>query len=148
MVDQTNITPPIDAMWIGSEHPFDLHEAYLRFRRELLLERVPAHAELLIAADSRYRLWINGQFVARGPARSYPHCQCVDRVDIATYLQPGPNLLAAQVYQPGYSHFAYLHRAAAGLLAWLECDGEAILATDTDWRARRDSSFAEQVPRV
>ena len=76
-------------------------------------------AELFITADSRYKLWINGHFVARGPARSWPQAQCVDRLDVAPYLQPGLNVLAVQVYQPGYSHFAYVHRAAAGLLAHL-----------------------------
>src|SRR5689334_12879936 len=115
------LTPPIGAVWIGSDHPFDLHEAYLCFRRELRLEHMPLRADVLISADSRYQLWVNGQFVARGPARSYPHAQCVDRLDIRGYLRAGPNLLAVQVYQPGYSHFAYLHRAAAGLLTWLEC---------------------------
>jgi Bacterial alpha-L-rhamnosidase 6 hairpin glycosidase domain/Alpha-L-rhamnosidase N-terminal domain len=147
-ISQDKLLPPPGVMWIGSDHPFDLHEAYLCFRRELRLERRPARAELFISADSRYKLWVNGHFVGRGPARSYPHAQCVDRLDIAEYLRPGPNLLAAQVYQPGYSHFAYVHRAAAGLLAWLECDGEIVVATDTSWRTRRDRSFAEQVPRV
>jgi hypothetical protein len=145
---QDKLSPPSSAVWIGSDHPFDLHEAYLCFRRELHLEQQPDRAELSISADSRYKLWVNGRFVARGPARSYPHAQSVDRLEIAEYLQPGVNVLAAQVYQPGYSHFAYTHRAAAGLLAWLECDGKTLLATDISWRTRRDRSFAEQVPRV
>jgi alpha-L-rhamnosidase len=142
------LLPPSGAVWIGSDDPFDLHEAYLCFRRELRLERLPMRAELWISADSRYKLWVNGRFVARGPARSYPHAQCVDQLAIAEFLRPGVNMLAAQVYQPGYSHFAYTHRAAAGLLAWLDCDGAMILTTDTSWRTRRDRSFAEQVPRV
>ena len=99
-------------------------------------------AEFFITADNRYKLWVNGQFVARGPARGWPHAQVVDRLDIAPYLQAGPNLLAVQVYQPGYSHFAYVHRGAAGLLAYLVCDGETMLVTDPSWRTRRDPSFA------
>ena len=109
-----------EAVWIGSSHPFDLHEAYLCFRSPAgwqLRER-PQRAELLITADSRYRLWVNGQPVARGPARCYPHAQSVDRLNLTPYLQAGANLLAVQVYQPGYSHFAYVHRANAGLLAF------------------------------
>lgn len=139
---------PEEAVWIGSDHPFDLHEAYLSFRRAWRIERQPERAELLITADSRYKLWINGQFVARGPARSWPHAQCLDRLDLAPYLQSGNNILAAQVYQPGYSHFAYVYRGAAGLLAWLVCDGETMLMTDRDWRTRRDPSFAAAVERI
>ena len=139
---------PEGAAWIGSPHPFDLQEATLCFRRTWQLARRPVAADLFISADSRYKLWVNGQFVARGPARSYPHAQCVDQRNIAPYLLPGPNVLAVQVYQPGYSHFSYVHRAAAGLLAYLTCDGAGILVTDTSWKARRDPSFEAQVPRV
>lgn len=139
---------PASAAWIGSDHPFDLHEAYLCFRGALELERAPAEARLWITADSRYRLWVNGRAVGRGPARCYPHAQAVDCLDLAEWLRPGRNVIAAQVYSPGYSHFAYVHRAAAGLLAWLACDGELRLASDAGWRVRRDRSFAAQVPRV
>jgi len=142
-----NLAPP-QAAWIGSDHPFDLHEAYLDFRHSFELDRRPDVAELWITADRRYKLWLNGAFVARGPARCYPHAQAVDRLDVAGLLKPGMNVIAVQVYQPGYSHFAYVHRAAAGLLAWLSCAGETRLATDVGWRVRRDRSFAEQVPRV
>ena len=56
--------------------------------------------------------------------------------------------MAVQVYQPGYSHFAYVHRANAGLLAYLECDGEPALVTDATWRTCRDLSYNELVPRM
>lgn len=139
---------PEEAVWIGSDHPFDLPEAYLCFRRAWHLERQPQTAELLISADSRYKLWVNGQFVARGPARSWPHAQCVDQLNVGSYLQPGHNVLAVQVYQPGYSHFAYVHRGAAGLLTNLICDGQTVLMTNRNWRTRRDPSFATWVPRI
>jgi hypothetical protein len=60
----------------------------------------------------------------------------------------GANTVAVHVYQPGYSHFAYIHRGMAGLLATLVGDGGVLLTTDTGWRVRRDPSFAERVPRV
>lgn len=141
---------PPGAVWIGSAHPFDLHEAYLCFRspRGWGLARAPREAHLFITADSRYRLWVNGRFVARGPARCWPHAQAVDRLDLTPYLRAGPNLLGVQVYQPGYSHFAYVHRGHAGLLAHLVCDGQTVLVTDSTWRVRRDPSYAERVLRL
>ncbi len=141
---------PSRAVWIGSSHPFDLQEVYLCFRSPSTwrLQDVPRQAELLITADSRYKLWINGQVVARGPARSYPAAQAVDRLEITPYLQAGANILAVQLYQPGYSHFSYLHRGAAGLLACLLCDGEVVLVSDSNWRVHRDDSFSSLVPRV
>ncbi len=148
-----NHSPPLfppEALWIGSDHPFDLHEAYLCFRapENWTLAQQPNRAELFVSADSRYKLWINGQFVARGPGRCYPHAQCIDRLDVTPFLRRGANTIALQVYQPGYSHFAYVHRGAAGVLAHLTCDRYTVLVTDERWRVRRDPSFAAQVARV
>ena len=42
------------------------------FRRIFDLEVVPEEAPARITADSRYVLWVNGQEVGRGPARSQP----------------------------------------------------------------------------
>jgi alpha-L-rhamnosidase len=139
---------PDGASWIGSVHPFDLQEAYLDFRRTFQIEQNSQRAQLLLTADSRYKLWVNGKFVARGPARCYPHTQSVDELNITPYLRPGSNLLAAQVYQPGYSHFAYVHRGAAGILANLVSDGTTVFSTDARWRVRRNPSFSSLVPRV
>jgi hypothetical protein len=148
--DQELLPFPPEATWIGSDHPFDLQEAYLRLRSPAgwRLAHLPQKAELFITADSRYKLWVNGGFVARGPARTFPQYQAVDRLDITAHLTTPENCLAVQVYQPGYSHFAYVHRGAAGLLACLVCDGTVDLVTRTDWRVRRDESFSPQVPRI
>ncbi len=149
-MSQADVVFAPGAGWIGSAHPFDLHEVYLCFRSPAAfqLDQSPEQTELLITADSRYKLWVNGRFVARGPARGYPEFQAVDRLDLRPYLRTGPNTLAVQLYQPGYSHFAYLHRGAAGLLAQLTCDSQFVLVTGPDWRVRRDPSFSDRAPRV
>ncbi len=141
---------PEDAVWIGSDHPFDLYEAYSCFRspNDWHLDQLPATAVLFITADSRYRLWVNGKAVARGPGRSYPQTQSVDQLDLTAYLRTGANTIAVQVYQPGYSHFSYLHRGMAGMLAHLTCDGQTSLVSNSTWRTRRDPSFHSLVPRV
>ena len=138
-----------NSLWIGSPHPFDLHEVYLDFVAPLITAAKGEKIELLISADARYRLWLNGRFVARGPVRSHPHAQGYDRVDLsAVWNQKGKNKIAVQVYQPGYSHFSYVHRGAAGLLAELSVDGQSRLVSDATWRVRRNRSFVQFVPRV
>ncbi len=146
----TALSIPSPTRWIGSDHPFDLHEVYLDFRSpaDFALDQQPTNAQLFITGDSRYKVWVNGVFIGRGPARSWPHAQQVDVYDIAPHLSAGHNAIAVQLYQPGYSHFSYVHRAAAGLLAWLEVDGESALVTDSHWRVRRNPTFSPAVERV
>ena len=139
---------PEATFWIGSDHPFDLGEVYLNLRADLDLTEPPRRAVLHLTADSRYRLWVNGAFVARGPERSWPAAMALDTLDVTAHLRAGHNQLALQVYSPGYSHFAYVHRAATGALAWLEIDGKTVLKTNPSWRVRRDASWSAQVPRV
>ena len=146
--DELHIQPPETAVWIAPPHPFDLHEVYLNFRSPSWEWDGAGKVILWITADSRYKLWVNGRFHHRGPARSWPHAQKMDVLDITNQLIVGENVLAVQVYQPGYSHFSAVHRAAAGLLAWVKIDGEVVLVTNGRWRAERDLSFASNVPRV
>lgn len=140
--------PPEGTFWIGSDHPFDLQETYLDFCADLDLAAAPASAGLCLSADSRYRLWINGQFVGRGPERCWPAAMAVDERSIAAFLRPGRNRIRVQVYSPGHSHFAYVHRAACGLICWLQADGHTVLTSDRTWRVRRDASWSPLVPRV
>lgn len=142
------LTVPDCVFWIGPAHAFDLHEAYLNFRSDVHLPSAPARAVIRLSADSRYRLWINGVFVGRGPERSWPSSMAVDEREITTLLRPGINRIAVQVYSPGYSHFAYVHRGACGLIGWLEADGNVVLKTGPDWKVRRDRSWSQRVDRV
>ena len=141
------MTAPAGAFWIGSDHPFDLAEVYLNFRRDLVLHEAPQRAIFTLTADSRYKLWINGEYVARGPARSWPQAMALDALDVARHLRAGPNHLAIQVYCPGYSHFAAVHKAATGWIGWLDIDGQ-ITVSDRHWQVSRDASFHALVPRI
>jgi len=139
---------PSEPAWIWLEHPFEMRECYARFRRTFDLAAIPSGAKLRITADSRYRLYVNGRFAGYGPARSYPHRMVVDEIEVSGFLQKGANILAVMVYQPGYSHFGYVHRAAAGLWLTLRLRREGEISTDRQWKASRDASFAERVRRI
>jgi hypothetical protein len=142
------VKAPEGTFWIGGAHPFDLHEAYLNFRSDIRLEVVPTRAVFSLTADSRYRLWINGVFVGRGPERSWPSSMAVDERVVTNLLRAGVNRIAVQVYSPGYSHFAHVHRGAAGMIGWLEVDRAVVLQTGPGWRVARDKSWSERVERV
>jgi hypothetical protein len=138
---------PDGTVWIGPAHPFDLRDAYVNFRADILLDPAPKQAMLRLSADSRYRLWINGVFVGRGPERSWPSSMAVDEC-LLRNLRPGLNRIAVQVYSPGHSHFAHVHRGACGLIGWLEVDGAVALKTGPGWKSKRDRSWSDRVERV
>lgn len=138
---------PDGTHWIGPSHPFDLRDAYVNFRADIWLDAAPKSAVLGLSADSRYRLWVNRAFIGRGPERSWPSSMAIDERPLIN-LRAGLNHIAVQVYSPGHSHFAYVHRGACGLIGWLEADGEAVLKTGPHWKARRDRSWSDRVERV
>lgn len=139
---------PDGTFWIGPAHPFDLRDAYVNFRADIYLEAVPNAAIFSLSADSRYRLWVNGTFVGRGPERSWPSSMAVDERMVANLLRAGVNRIAVQIYSPGHSHFAYAHRGACGLIGWLQVDGVPMLTTGPGWKAQRDRSWSDRVERV
>ena len=139
---------PLTASWIGKTVSQDEKEQYVRFRRKVVLPAQPASATVKISADSRYRLYINGKPIGFGPSRSYPHHQCVDVHEVTEAMQPGENLIAVLVYQPGYSYYSYACREKLGLWLTLEADGEPIAVSDDSWKTSRDPSFSDKARSI
>ena len=74
---------------------------------------MPAAAPARFTADSRYVLWVNGQEVGRGPARSQPARHRYDEYDLAPYLVEGTNVVAVLMTYYGHAT-SFWQPAAAG----------------------------------
>ena len=139
----TNTVQPFAAArWIGFGDPTSKHaDARFAFRKMLKLAAQPASAPVHVTADARYILRVNGEFVGRGPARGFPWAQPYDEYDLAPFLRPGPNWIAAEVYQFGKGNGVYASTGRTGLLIEGELQfspGEVIpIRTDATWQARR-----------
>ena len=159
---QDQATPFVEARWIGFGDPAVDHvDSRFAFRKGLELASKPTSGHVRVTADARYSLWVNGQFVGRGPARGFPWAQPFDELDLAPFLRPGKNWIAAEVYQfgPGSGAFGqsskgngvYASTGRTGLLIegeLLSPDGQVIpLRTDATWQARRaDWSLHHAIP--
>lgn len=119
------------AKWIwtrGSTHrPF--HFSY--FRKTFIAREHAARARFYCAADSKYRLWVNGKYAGSGPARGHPGHPYYD-----TYLLPllkGPNTIAFLVehYSAGSAMFAAVE---GGLWCQVEAGNSVLAATDRSWK--------------
>ena len=126
------------------------------FRKSLILTSAPVQAQIQLFAYTRYQLFVNGEYVGRGPNRFENRRPEYDTWEIAPRLHAGTNVLAVLAHQdwPGEKSTAMgqalsrFRRHAPGFTARLTlvADGqETVLATDDSWRALVESGFGEPV---
>jgi len=117
-----------DANEINSNKPLSVG-----FRKEINIEDIPQKAEMMIFADSRYLLWVNGKYVDRGPCRFDPKGPMYDIINIKDYLLNGKNIIAFLVQgnvAAGINLKVMKHYP--GLTAQINIDDQQI-ATDSTW---------------
>ncbi|MCY3021035.1 MAG: alpha-L-rhamnosidase N-terminal domain-containing protein, partial [Planctomycetota bacterium] len=141
---------PSPARWIWTpRREYVNQHVYLRKRIEL--PAAPAQARIRVTADTRYRLFVNGAAILRGPARGFPQMLPFDELDIAPFLVAGPNVLAAHVLSFGVSTAQNVFRDRAGfyLEGVVTCANGAAVALDTDatWRVHEAAGFRKHVSR-
>jgi len=132
------------ASWIwGPEERQPVNER-IRFRRTFEWDGgEPDLAELKISADSRYRLWVNGEEIGTGPIRSTPGHWYFDTYDIRPQLRRGRNAIAVEVWHYGHSNYQYIE-GEAGLiaeLAWTDRTSAGTIGTDAAWLWKRAAAY-------
>lgn len=112
---------------------------FVRARREFELSQVPDSAELMITSCGLYKLWVNGEYAGRGPARSLPHRKRYDVIDVAPHLREGRNVLAVQIVRFAFST-ALVHGGWGAF--WCQLSGvEPTVGTDENWRLSVDKCY-------
>ena len=71
------------------------------FRKDVDLAAVPADYVVHVTGDNRYKLYVNGRLVSLGPAKGDATHWNYETVDLAPWLKPGANVIAALVYHEG-----------------------------------------------
>ena len=82
-------------IWCNKKGTVDVEMAL--FYRDFTVDAMPSSYEIVLSADTRYHLYVNGQSIRRGPMRSGKCATYCDRVDIAPFLRHGDNRIAVQV---------------------------------------------------
>ena len=72
------------------------------FRKTFELASGCIGSELRIIVDTKYKLFVNGAFVGRGPCRFDLHWAQYDTYDIVPYLREGTNTIAVLALYHGY----------------------------------------------
>ncbi len=129
------------AQWITHPTESALDYGVFHFRKSFFLESVPKEFIIHVSADNRYRLFVNGKAVCFGPARGDLAHWYYESIDIAHYLNPGKNLLAALVWNFGedkpWAQFS--HQTA--LIVQGDSAVEEVVNTDATWKVICDKAY-------
>lgn len=111
-------------------------------RRVFRLGAKAERAEVLVTADDYYKLYINGEFVAQGPAPGYPQAYYVNRIDVVKFLKAGDNVIALDVYYQGLINRVWVSGdLRQGFMCEVRVDGRTVVKSDERFHYMRSSSY-------
>ena len=118
--------------------------AWVAFRKNVDIEKVPSKLLAKIAVDSKYWLWINGKLaVFEGGLKRGPNPQdgYYDEIDIAPFLTQGKNQIAVLVWFFGREGFS--HKSSGKLGLFFEAQAEGVkINSDSSWFARVHPAYS------
>lgn len=125
------------AQWITSPSATQRDIVVLHFRKAIEIAQVPEHFVVHVSADNLFILSVNQREVGRGPARSDLAHWKYETYDLAAFLRPGHNEIAATVWNLGASTGAQISDRTAFVLSG---DSPEVSAVDTDnnWEVEED----------
>ncbi len=143
-------SPSLTAFWIWRrQDSYTPYHQVILARKAFRLSAAPgatASGSLKIAMDGAYRLFVNGEWVADGPGRSWPEHFQYDEIDVTPYLAAGRNelVIVARHWQVGDFHN---RPQQAGLLVQLDI-GKRRIVSDSTWETAWLKAWAANTPKV
>jgi len=137
--DVANAPEKWSASWITPPDGKSAEGAYL-FRKFLSLDKAPKRFVVHVSADNRYRLYVNGRPVSRGPARGDLSHWRYDTVDLAHHLKAGRNILAAVVWNYGSDRGLAQISAQTGFMLQGHSSKERIADSNGSWVVARNDA--------
>jgi len=135
------------AQWISHPTPPLREPLTLHFRKSFQVPEKSAHFLVHVSADNRFILYLNGQRVGDGPARGDIAHWRYETLDLAPFLVPGTNSLAATVWNFGiYAPVAQISDRTAFLVEG-DTPAEAAVNTDSSWSVE-DEPGQTPLPRT
>lgn len=135
--------------WIWNRHwsAEDKNEPGLMlFRKEINVDREVKNCRINISADTKYKLFVNGNLVEIGPSRGDKQVWFYETVELRDYLNMGVNCIAVVVLRypedPAKGNHGMFRTSTPGLYIDGEmsfADGSSLpLVTDETWKCIKD----------
>jgi alpha-L-rhamnosidase len=134
--------------WVS--HPTASPKDYgvYHFRRTFDLDSQPEKFIIHVSADNRYRLFVNGQSVCRGPARGDLMHWRFETVDIAPCLAKGKNTIAAVVWNFGELIPGAQMTLRTAFVLQADDPKHNFLNTDQKWKVLQNLAYSPVNPSL
>ena len=133
------------ARWIAVPKAPKTEYGVYHFRKTFDLAARPERFLVHASGDNRYQLFVNGQRAAWGPARGDLFHWRYETVDIAGFLQPGKNVLAAVVWNFGEHAPEAQITLETGFVLQGDSDAERVADTGPSWKCARNEAYTPVV---
>lgn len=167
-INKDNYDPPVlpetegwsTAHWIFADGATVKQSQWIDYRRDFSLLEIPRKAQLKIACDSKYYLFVNGEKVVYegGLNRASKGYTYFETIDITSYLTKGKNSICVLLWYWGGStnvsstnmNKHYLPSGQAGLLLasdLIDSDNSnrKVTSGDGKWFSREDISYRQKM---
>lgn len=129
------------APWISYPSANITEYGVYHFRKTFELDKVPSTLVIHVSADNRYNLFVNGERVCYGPAKGDLKTYKYDVIDIARFLKPGKNVLAALVYNGGKDRPLAFLTAQTAFMLRSETPEAGVVNTDNSWKVYKNPAY-------
>jgi hypothetical protein len=135
-----------NAHWIMHPTVQPQAHAVVLFRKSFDLTEKPKSFIIHVSADNHYRLYVNGNYITRGPARGDISHWFFETINIAQFLEKGNNTFAAEVVNWGPKRsFTYFSQMTSLILQG-NSDAERIVNTYGDtWKCFQNQAYSPKI---
>jgi alpha-L-rhamnosidase len=135
-----------EAQWIM--HPTIQPQSYavVLFRKNFELKTKPDNFIVHLSADNHYRLFVNGRYILRGPARGDLSHWFFETIDLAEYLQPGKNTISAEVVNWGPKRsFTYFSQMTSFIMQGNSEAEKIINTSEGSWKCMHNEAYSPKI---
>ncbi|MCM1190866.1 MAG: hypothetical protein NC123_02665 [Butyrivibrio sp.] len=133
--------------WEKEEHT---KACLICFRKKFFIDAGRPEIKVRVSAESRYKLYVNGQMAELGPCKGDRLVWYYDELDLSAYLTEGENVLAAEVLHypvDGWGNHSIIRTSTPGFYL-KEISGSHGIDADGTWRCSvvRDFKIVSEFP--
>ena len=147
-INPTILNKTWNAQWIEMPGTKPNDFGVYHFRKTFMLDELPKQFIVHVSADNRYKLYVNGEEVAFGPAKSDLYHWNFETIDIAAHLTKGKNTIAALVWNFGEDKPVWQISYRTAFILQGDTKAEEILNTDDSWKCTQDKAYSPLIPQL